>query len=117
MVGAIDSIFSSAKKQNQSGKFKPFKPSAASKFAKPVAKLGVVLARGSTKGSKTSNVETTKRISKQSGSSSDPFALSAKTKGGADLTEEGWTIYTPEELQIGKGGDTDMCPFDCDCCY
>jgi hypothetical protein len=33
-------------------------------------------------------------------------------------TEEGWRIYTEEELKLNKkGGDTDLCPFDCDCCY
>lgn len=26
-------------------------------------------------------------------------------------------IYTEEELNIGKGGMTDKCPFDCDCCF
>lgn len=33
-------------------------------------------------------------------------------------TEEGWNIYTEEELMMNnKGGNTDLCPFDCDCCY
>lgn len=32
-------------------------------------------------------------------------------------TEEGYKIYTKEELKIGLGGDTDLCPFDCDCWY
>jgi hypothetical protein len=33
-------------------------------------------------------------------------------------TEEGYAIYTEDELKMGdKGGDTDLCPFDCDCCY
>ncbi|KTW29196.1 hypothetical protein T552_01152 [Pneumocystis carinii B80] len=31
-------------------------------------------------------------------------------------TEEGFTIYNEEELDIGKGKDTPMCPFDCKCC-
>ncbi|KAF5153413.1 hypothetical protein TpMuguga_01g02540 [Theileria parva strain Muguga] len=26
-------------------------------------------------------------------------------------------IYTMEELNIGKGGDTELCPFDCQCCF
>ncbi|EOB12653.1 hypothetical protein NBO_386g0010 [Nosema bombycis CQ1] len=30
---------------------------------------------------------------------------------------DGLPIYTVEELKIGKGGDTEDCPFDCDCCY
>ena len=32
-------------------------------------------------------------------------------------TEEGFLVYTEEELGIGKGGNTEDCPFDCDCCF
>ena len=32
-------------------------------------------------------------------------------------TEEGFKIYNLEELNIGKGGETEDCPFDCDCCF
>jgi hypothetical protein len=33
-------------------------------------------------------------------------------------TEEGYAIYTEEELGFGKrGGDTNLCPFDCTCCF
>lgn len=33
-------------------------------------------------------------------------------------TEEGWKVYTEEELMMNKkGGNTDLCPFDCECCY
>lgn len=33
-------------------------------------------------------------------------------------TEEGYAIYTEEELRLGgNGGDTELCPFDCDCCF
>lgn len=33
-------------------------------------------------------------------------------------TEEGYAIYTEDELRLGaKGGDTDLCPFDCQCCF
>eukprot|EP01027_Heterolobosea_sp_BB2_P015987 GEZU01022825.1.p1 GENE.GEZU01022825.1~~GEZU01022825.1.p1 ORF type:complete len:136 (-),score=62.23 GEZU01022825.1:139-546(-) len=30
---------------------------------------------------------------------------------------DGLPIYTEEELKIGKGGGTPLCPFDCDCCF
>jgi hypothetical protein len=33
------------------------------------------------------------------------------------FTEEGYRIYTLEELNVGKGGDTPLCPFDCNCCF
>ncbi|KAK7064390.1 DUF1764-domain-containing protein [Favolaschia claudopus] len=33
-------------------------------------------------------------------------------------TEEGWSIYKEDELGISHdGGDTPLCPFDCDCCF
>jgi len=33
-------------------------------------------------------------------------------------TEEGWNIYKEDELGIaGAGGNTPLCPFDCDCCF
>lgn len=34
-------------------------------------------------------------------------------------TGDGLTIYTEEELGIGKAdaGGTSLCPFDCDCCF
>ncbi|KXN89888.1 hypothetical protein AN958_04892 [Leucoagaricus sp. SymC.cos] len=32
-------------------------------------------------------------------------------------TEEGWSIYKEAELGLtAEGGDTPLCPFDCDCC-
>ena len=30
---------------------------------------------------------------------------------------DGLPIYTEEELNIGKGGLTELCPFDCTCCF
>ncbi|KDN53245.1 DUF1764-domain-containing protein [Tilletiaria anomala UBC 951] len=34
-------------------------------------------------------------------------------------TEEGFLVYTEEELGINRpdAGETDLCPFDCDCCF
>lgn len=33
-------------------------------------------------------------------------------------TEEGFPIYTEDELRMNcDGGDTPLCPFDCDCCF
>ena len=38
--------------------------------------------------------------------------------GGRKYTEEGFPIYTEEELKLnGKRGDTPDCPFDCNCCF
>jgi hypothetical protein len=33
------------------------------------------------------------------------------------FTDDGFPIFTAEQLNIGKGGDTPDCPFDCKCCY
>ena len=30
---------------------------------------------------------------------------------------DGFTIYTEDELKVGKGGKTPLCPFDCECCF
>ncbi|KAI8818252.1 uncharacterized protein EV422DRAFT_570027 [Fimicolochytrium jonesii] len=32
-------------------------------------------------------------------------------------TDDGFGVFTTDELAIGKGGDTPQCPFDCWCCY
>lgn len=32
-------------------------------------------------------------------------------------TEDGLRIYKWEELVSNCGGETPLCPFDCDCCY
>lgn len=31
--------------------------------------------------------------------------------------EGGIKIYSETELKIGKGGNTRLCPIDCDCCF
>lgn len=47
----------------------------------------------------------------------------AKKTDGAQkirrVTEDGYKIYTEEELGLNMtgGGDTELCPFDCDCCF
>jgi hypothetical protein len=49
------------------------------------------------------------------GDKDDLFGLAAAER---KKTEEGWKIYTEEELKLNKkGGDTPQCPFDCNCCY
>ncbi|OCH96517.1 hypothetical protein OBBRIDRAFT_809026 [Obba rivulosa] len=37
--------------------------------------------------------------------------------GSRRTTEEGWAVYKEDELGItDQGGDTPLCPFDCQCC-
>jgi hypothetical protein len=31
--------------------------------------------------------------------------------------EGGIKIYSEEDLNIGKGGNTPLCPIDCKCCF
>lgn len=42
---------------------------------------------------------------------------SSGAKKPARFTEEGFKIYSKEDLKIGQGGDTSDCPFDCNCCF
>ncbi|PVF96477.1 DUF1764-domain-containing protein [Serendipita vermifera] len=42
----------------------------------------------------------------------------SRGSSGRKRTEEGYLVYTEEELGLNKeGGDTSLCPFDCECCY
>ncbi|UVC49465.1 hypothetical protein MACK_003301 [Theileria orientalis] len=77
----------------------------------------------------TSNTNTSKATNKLNTKS----IVKEKAKGKKDKTEEYCTvngdstrrrttvdnlpIYTMEELNIGKGGGTELCPFDCNCCF
>jgi hypothetical protein len=50
------------------------------------------------------------------GSKDDIFGAAGPK--GRQRTTEGYAIYSEEELRLGaQGGDTDLCPFDCDCCF
>lgn len=42
-----------------------------------------------------------------------------QSKNGRKQTDEGFKVYTEDELKIGDtvGGQSKDCPFDCDCCY
>ncbi|GAA5857895.1 hypothetical protein JCM9279_001810 [Rhodotorula babjevae] len=39
------------------------------------------------------------------------------SRGTRKKTEDGLPIYSLDELNIGHGGDTPECPFDCQCCF
>lgn len=54
-------------------------------------------------------------MQRSKGKKDDLFGL---VEDARKKTDEGWNIYTEAELNLNKkGGDTDLCPFDCDCCY
>ncbi|KAL3900652.1 MAG: hypothetical protein SGCHY_001184 [Lobulomycetales sp.] len=46
----------------------------------------------------------------------DDFADSRGTRSKRRKID-GLDLYSAEELNIGKGGDTEDCPFDCKCCF
>jgi hypothetical protein len=64
---------------------------------------------------------TTKSKRAQSHNSDDKFWSDSRgiyrDSSGRRYTADGLPIYTEEELNIGKGGGTPLCPFDCDCCF
>ncbi|KAG8964694.1 hypothetical protein FRC03_001461 [Tulasnella sp. 419] len=75
----------------------------------------------------------TKRQKKSSKGQEEQRAKETKNKDEEDIdrfkdsrgtgprrrTEEGYLIYKEDELGIDpeKGGDTPLCPFDCNCCF
>ena len=108
----IDAIFSKAKKTTTI--------QAISKKERPPASNKVPNGpmRSSIQGLKQASTARIVKSSRKSGSSADPFGLTPnQSSASLDFTEEGWKVYTPEELNIGKGGDTPDCPFDCNCCF
>jgi hypothetical protein len=55
---------------------------------------------------------------KSDGKRDDGFAGRSMPGKGRKYTEEGYPVYTEEELGLNKaGGDTPDCPFDCNCCF
>lgn len=46
-------------------------------------------------------------------------AAAAAAPTSRKKTEDGYTVYTAEELGFNKknAGGTKLCPFDCDCCF
>ncbi|KAH7343695.1 hypothetical protein B0J17DRAFT_643513 [Rhizoctonia solani] len=50
--------------------------------------------------------------------SDDERFRDSRGTGPRRRTEEGYAIYKEDELGINdEGGDTPLCPFDCECCY
>ncbi|XP_047155719.1 uncharacterized protein C6G9.01c [Vigna umbellata] len=50
---------------------------------------------------------------------SDDGEFADRPSGPKRKTEDGFTIYTEDELGINKAdaGNTPLCPFDCSCCF
>lgn len=56
---------------------------------------------------------------KASKSSKGPSARDQALRRDFKKTDEGFKIYTEDELRLGDGkvGETPDCPFDCECCF
>ncbi|KAF8740551.1 hypothetical protein AX14_008164 [Amanita brunnescens Koide BX004] len=59
-----------------------------------------------------------KSKSKRSDKDDEKTFKDSRGSAARRTTEEGWLIYKEDELGIREdGGDTPLCPFDCDCCF
>lgn len=70
--------------------------------------------------SQKSSKKPTAETSKQSETGAvviDDMGFTDSGNGERKRTEEGYRIFTVEELRLGEGGDTPLCPFDCECCW
>ena len=59
--------------------------------------------------------EETRRMRQLMKKDAQKFAGSKTEDPDRKCTEDGLPIFTMDELNIGKGGNTDQCPFDCKC--
>ncbi|KAG6911851.1 hypothetical protein DXG01_000098 [Tephrocybe rancida] len=67
--------------------------------------------------SKRPKIESKPKASNSKPSTTEEFSDSRGSRT-RKTTEEGWTIYKEDELGIrDEGGDTPLCPFDCECCF
>ena len=80
------------------------------KRAKPIAKKTVEVAKVAPVKGKKAEIKAKPVVKKI-------VSKTAEAQKVRRVTDDGFKIYTEEELGIGKGGDTDLCPFDCDCCF
>ncbi|KAI6153439.1 DUF1764-domain-containing protein [Pisolithus tinctorius] len=86
--------------------------------AKPQATASKTKKKAKQSSSKRSNPETVvDSSSTQRPQHDDDRFKDSRGTGSRQKTEEGYNIYKEDELGIGnEGGDTPLCPFDCNCC-
>ncbi|KAJ1795896.1 hypothetical protein LPJ59_004082 [Coemansia sp. RSA 2399] len=116
-LSEIDDIFSSTTLRNKRNNDKekgtiPPQPTTESKNI-PSSSVKVVDATnaGITTSAGSSNPNKTRKQPED-----DDFADSRGKN--SKYTENGMRVYYMDDLRIGEGeGDTDLCPFDCNCCF
>ncbi|KAJ1662841.1 hypothetical protein IW140_005548 [Coemansia sp. RSA 1813] len=117
-LSEIDDIFNSTPKHNKLPK----------NHIDRQKEMGTTLSTESKKSSSVKIVDATnagKSTANNSSNSSNKKNLPPKDDDFADsrgknskYTEDGMRVYYMDDLRIGEGeGDTDLCPFDCDCCF
>ncbi|EGN98757.1 hypothetical protein SERLA73DRAFT_152587 [Serpula lacrymans var. lacrymans S7.3] len=63
-------------------------------------------------------VKSTKTSKKDKDKEDEDRFKDSRGNGPRRKTEEGFGIYKEDELGIShEGGDTPLCPFDCECCF
>lgn len=63
-------------------------------------------------------LRTVKKKTKTNSSDSSDFEIRGTNAKTRRYTDDGFAIYDISEIKFGKNaGDTEDCPFDCDCCY
>eukprot|EP00887_Chlorella_sp_A99_P002217 scaffold21.g2217.t1 len=105
----IDDLFGGLKAAKKQKAMAEAAKEAAAAEAEADADVGAKAGGKAVKGGK-------KGKQKVEGTKDDLFGTEAAR--GRKRTEEGFAIYSEEELGFGKkGGDTPLCPFDCQCCF
>ncbi|KAH7921782.1 DUF1764-domain-containing protein [Leucogyrophana mollusca] len=65
-----------------------------------------------------SSIVRQKKSTKEKAKDDEERFKDSRGNGPRRKTEDGFNIYKEDELGIGnEGGDTPLCPFDCDCCF
>lgn len=77
----------------------------------------VAAAKAKKQRSHTMNSKASSTHSSSAAPSDDLGFTRGPTGASRKYTEEGYRIYSEDELKIRGGGDTADCPFDCSCCF
>eukprot|EP00002_Diphylleia_rotans_P002502 TRINITY_DN11576_c0_g1_i1.p1 TRINITY_DN11576_c0_g1~~TRINITY_DN11576_c0_g1_i1.p1 ORF type:complete len:188 (+),score=44.95 TRINITY_DN11576_c0_g1_i1:60-623(+) len=121
----LDDIFSAAKRKSRDDEAtisNVHNQHTSKKKKKKGVREEVIVAKDASKDSSNSNTAASdskpklapgRAFQKQDDDYADVRGESAKGRKIVD----GLKVYTEDELKIGRGGDTDLCPFDCDCCF
>ncbi|CAI0442974.1 unnamed protein product [Linum tenue] len=134
VVNEIDEIFAGKKRKVQSqGKSDGVNQneSSVTKKKKPVNEIDLIFAGKKRKTQSQEKVDgtipdeskktelTDKKGMKKRSVEEQERRFADRPGNGRRKTADGLTIYTEEELGLGKseGGGSSLCPFDCDCCF